>query len=75
MLTFTTQSLVRPKLVHQLDRPIGYYRAKKGKGKRKRTSPPWAEPKEEATQASPQQVEENVQGPENVEATQTQDDP
>ncbi len=66
---FTTQSLVRPEVVHQLDREVGYYRAQKGKGKRKRTSPKQDEPKEGVTHAPPQPEVENVQGSENVEAT------
>ena len=61
--------------MHQINREIGYYRVQKGKGKRKITSPQQAKPKEEPTQASPQQGIENVQGLENVEATQTQDNP
>ena len=76
--TFTAQSLVRPEIVHQLDREVGYYRAQKGKGKgkRKRNSPKQAKlEEEEATQAPPQIGEENVQGSEDVEATQTQDNP
>lgn len=62
--TFTTQSLVRPENVHQLDRPVGYYRAQKGegKGKRKRNSPQQAKPEEQATQSPPQIGEEDVQG-------------
>ena len=72
---FTAQSPVRPEIVHQLDRLVGYYRAQKGKGKRKRIYPQWAKLDEKETQAPPQQGEENVQGPKNVEATQAQDDP
>ena len=33
--TFTDQSPMRLEIVHQLDREVGYYRAQKGKGKRK----------------------------------------
>lgn len=33
--TYTTQSLVRLEIVHQIDREVGYYRVQKGKGKRK----------------------------------------
>jgi hypothetical protein len=55
MPTFTTQSLVRPEIMHQLDREVRYYRAQKGKGKRKITSPKQDEPKEGTTQALPQQ--------------------
>ena len=47
--------------MHQLDREVRYYRSQKGKGKRKRTLPQQAEPKEETTQAPPQQGEANVQ--------------
>ena len=66
---------MRFKTLHQLDRPDGYYRAQKGKGKRKRTSPWLVELEGEVTQAPPQEGEENVQGPEKVEDTRTQDDP
>ena len=75
MPTFIAQSLVRSKIVHQLERLVGYYRAQKGKEKRKRTSPQWDEPEEEVTQAPQQQGEENVEGSKNVEATQAQDNP
>ena len=39
--TFAAQSPIRPKIVYQLDRPIGYYHPpeRKGKNKIKRTSP------------------------------------
>lgn len=73
--TFIAQSLVRPEIVHQLDKEVGYYRAHKGKGKRKRTSPQQPKPIEELVQALPQQAEENVQWSKNVEATQTKDNP
>ena len=73
--TFTTQSPMRPKRIHQLDRPVGYYRAQKDKGKRKRTYPQQVEIEEEMSQAPLQKGEENVQGPENVEDIQAQYDP
>lgn len=47
-------------IVHQLDREVEYYRAQKCKGKRKRTSPKQAKPKEEPTQAPTQEGENNV---------------
>ena len=73
--TFTTQSPVRLEILYKLDREVGYYRAHKGKGNRKITSPQQDGPEEEPTQAPLEQEVENVQGSENVEATQTQDNP
>ena len=39
--TFAAQSPMRPEIVFKLDHPVGYYHPpeRKGKGKRKRTSP------------------------------------
>lgn len=67
--TFTSQSPMKPETMHQLDREIRYYRALKGKGKRKITSPQQVKPEEGTTQTPPQQGAENVQGVENVEVT------
>ena len=41
ILTFTTQSPIRPKMIYQLDRPVGYYhpQERKGQEKTKRNSP------------------------------------
>ena len=53
--TFIAQLPIRPKMEHQLDRPVGYYRAQKGKGrgKRKRNYPPQIEPEEGEIMAPP----------------------
>ena len=75
MPKFTSQLAVRLEMVHQLHRPAGDYRAKKGKGQGKRNSPQQAEPKEGEIMAPPQQGEENIQGPKNIEDTHTQGDP
>ena len=37
--TFTLKSPIRPEIVYQLDRPVGYYHPPEKKGKRKRASP------------------------------------
>ena len=74
---FIAQSPIRPEMVYQLDRKVGYYRAQKGKGKgkRKRDSPQQAELEEGEIQALAQQRGKNIRGPKNVEAAQAQDDP
>ena len=53
MPTFTTPSLVRLETMHQLDRKVGYYRAKQGKVKRKINYPQQVKLEEEPTQAPP----------------------
>ena len=70
--TFASQLPIRPEIVYQLDRLVGYYhpQEKKGKGKRKRISPQRAEPKEGEILAPPWQQEENVQGPKDIRASQ-----
>ena len=55
--TFLSQSLVKPQMVYQHDRDVGYFRANKGRNKRKRDSPKKTKPgtkepqDEDATQA------------------------
>ena len=73
--TFIYYFPMRLDIVHQVDRPIVYCRAQKGKGKMKRTSPKWGELEEEATQVPLQPREENAQRSKNMEATQAQDNP
>ena len=55
--TFAAQSPIRPEIVYQLDCPVGYYHPleRKGKGKRKRSSPQRVETKESEVLAPPQQ--------------------
>ena len=75
--TFAAQSPIMPATVYQLDRLVEYYypQERKGKGKRKRSSPQRVEPQEGKILAPPQQEEENVQGSKDTGASQVQDDP
>ena len=70
--TFVAQSPIRPETIYQLDILVAYYHPpeRKGKGKRKRSSPQRAETKEGEVQEPPQQQEENVQGSEDTGAGQ-----
>ena len=54
--TFASQSPIRPEIVYQLDHPARYYHPpkRKGKGKRKRSSPQSIDIEEGEVQAPPQ---------------------
>lgn len=69
---FLAQSLIRPEMVYQIDRQVGYYHTQeiKSKGKRKRNSPLWTELEEGEISTPPQQEKENVQGPEDTWSSQ-----
>ena len=71
------QSPIRPEIVYQLDRLVGYYHPleRKEKNKRKRISPQRVKIEQVEEKEPPQQQEESVQGSKDTPTTQVQDDP
>lgn len=73
--TSPVQFPVRPKMVHQHNKEVGYFRVEKGKNKRKRDSATQVEPEFEEIQAQKAAQAPENQEPQNEEATQAQDTP
>ena len=67
---FALKSPIQPKIVYQLDHPVGYYHPPKKKGKRKRASPQ----RIQIELVSSQQREPSPQEPQDGGATQIQVD-